>query len=456
MAKRKYDYDLIVLGSGAAGSVAAHIAAQSGKLVAMVEMAEMGGSSANWGCVPTKALLHAAEVYDMAKHAQPFGIRSTMVSYNYPSIKAWKDMAVKRSGAGDSKRFYEAEGIKIIPGEAHFITPHEITVNRRHYSSEQFLIATGAKNFIPAIEGIDKIDYLTDREAINLNRPPKSLFIVGGGTTGCEFAQLFSIFGTKVHIADITPRLLVREDQEVSELAKDQFENERGMVVLCNTKVIKVAKEGLMKRVTYQHGSQVLSVKVEEVLIAAGKLPSVDMGLENAQVEYTPRGITVNNQLQTTAKHIFAAGDVIEPYMYTHVSIYQSRVAVNNMLHRDKVTVDYRAVPRCTFLVPEVASVGMSEDECIKRDMAIQKAVAPLHIIGRANINNTTKGFVKVIADKSGVLLGATIVSPTAGEMIHELTLAIQLGLTGRHVANTMHAFPTWSEAVRIACGKIK
>jgi dihydrolipoamide dehydrogenase len=455
MAKQKYDFDLCVLGSGGGGSVAALIAAGAGKRVAMIEPDVMGGECPNYGCVPTKSLLHAAQIYDAAKHGQQFGIRSGTLTYNYPSLKAWKDLAVERTGTGEGRRLYEAEGIKVIEGEAHFISDHEITVNRRHISAENFLIATGTHNFIPPIEGLDKTGYITFKEAVNLTRPPKSLFIVGAGAIGCEFAELFAIFGTKVYLADITPRILTKEDEEVSELVRETFENDRGMEILTNTKVLRVAKEGLAKRVFFQQSSSERSVKVDEVLIAAGKLANVDIGLENAGVEYTPRGVHTNEHMQTTTRNIYAAGDVVGPYNYAHTAIYQSRIAVNNILHKQKIGADYRAVPRVIFLNPEVASVGLSEDECIKRDLKIKKAIAPIAIIGRANTSNVERGFVKVIADNKDVLIGASIVSPRAGEVIHELTLAIHMGLTTRDVANTIHAFPTWSEAVRIACSKV-
>lgn len=452
----KYDYDLIVIGSGGGGSVAAHITNRLGKKVAVVEAGEMGGECPNIGCVPTKALLHAAGIYDAARHGQQFGVRGGTLGYNYPSIKAWKDLAVHRTGTWQGKSVYESEGIKVISGTGHFISPHEITVNRRHYSAENFLIATGTHNFIPPIEGLEKAGYITFKEAIDLTRPPKSLFIIGAGAIGCEFAELFSIFGTKIYVSDITPRLLMKEDQEVGDLVRAHFEEDRGMTILTNTKVVKIEKDGLAKRVTFQQGDQTRTVKVDEVLLASGKLANVDIGLENAGVEYTPKGVLVNEFMQTSTKNIYAAGDVAGPYMFTHMAIYQSRLAANNMWHKQKVPADYRAVPRCVFLTPEVASVGLSEDECIKRDMRIKKAIAPISIIGRANTSNVEEGFVKVITKPDGVLIGASIVSPRAGEMLHELTLAIQMGLTAEEVASTIHAFPTWSEAVRVACAKIR
>jgi pyruvate/2-oxoglutarate dehydrogenase complex dihydrolipoamide dehydrogenase (E3) component len=453
--KQKHDYDLIIIGSGAAGGVAAHIAMSAGKHVAMVESDTLGGECPNWGCIPSKALLHVANIYDTAKRAQKFGIRSGTLGYNYPSIKAWKDAAVRRTHAADSKSYYESKGVDILKGEAHFISPHEISINRRHLSAKEFLIATGSTWRIPEIEGLEKTGYLTARDALELIRPPKSLFIVGSGAIGCEFAELFSVFGTKVYMADVANRILPREDTETSELIENIFTKRRGMTLLTSAKVMKVAKEGVVKRVTYERGGRQHSVKVDEVLIAAGQVPNTDLGLENAGVAYTPRGITVNEHMQTSAKHIYAAGGVTGGYVYTHVATYESRVAMNNMLKKDKIGADYLAIPRVTFITPEVASVGMSEEDCLKRDMPIKKAVAPITMISRSNTSDTSEGFVKVMADKNGILVGGTVVSPRAGEVIHELTVAIQYGLHAREVAAVVHAYPTWSEAVRAACSKI-
>jgi dihydrolipoamide dehydrogenase len=452
----KFDYDLICIGTGAAGSVTAHIAAASGWKVAIVEAEKFGGECPNWGDVPTKALLHSARIYDEAKEAGRFGIRSNTIGYNYPSIRAWKDTAVKRTGTERGKQAFESEGINVIRGQAQFISPNEITVGRRHYSAANFLIATGSTDRRPAIEGLDKVTCLTSREAINLLRPPKSLFIIGGGPTGCEFAQLFSVFGSKVTIADLGPRLLPSEDRELGRTLADSFMKSRRAQVLTGTKIVKIEQDTLMKRVYFQQGTTVRSVKVHEVMLATGKTPSVDLGLENAGVTYSPQGIAVDEFMQTNVKHIFAAGDVTGLGNSTHVAIYQSRVAAHNLLHKQKVSASYRAVPRVVFTDPEVAAVGLTEDEAIKYALHYKTAVAPVSIVGRANISDTHDGLVKVITDHDGRLVGAAIAAPCAGEMIHELALAISTGLHAKDIANVIHAFPTWSEAVRIACSKIK
>lgn len=456
MAKKNFDYDLLVIGSGAGGSIAAAIVARQGKRVALVEKGLLGGDSANIGDVPANAMLHVARIFSEAKSAGKFGIRSNAIGYNYPSIKNWKEKVVSRTVTGGGKRYYESVGVTVIAGSAHFISPHEVSINRRHVSAEHILIASGAQWSLPDIAGLDKVDCLTPATALDLIRPPKSLFVIGGGAVGLEFARLFSAFGSKVYIGEIAPRLLPREDQEAGVLAAKVLSQQYGVTPLTETRVTKVTKEGAAKRVTFMQGREERSVKVEEVLIAAGKIPRVDIGLENAGIDYSPRGIEVNEYLQTSARHIFAAGDVLGGFGLTHVALMESRVVAHNILRKQKASPNYRSIPRITNIVPEIASVGMNEDDLIKRDLAYKKSVVPLGIVGRSIITDTHEGFVKVLADKkTGRILGATIAAPYAGEMIHELTLAIAHDMTAGDIASTMHAFPSWSEAIRIACAKI-
>lgn len=453
--KPQFDYDLIVIGSGAGGSAAATIAAREGKKVAIVEADTFGGDSPNWSDVPMKALLHASQLYDEARHGARFGLRSNTMGYNYPSLRAWKDVAVKRTGAAGNKKFYEAQGIDAFEGNAHFLSPNEITVNRRHLSAAHFLVATGSHWVAPDVQGLADVKYLTPRTILEALRPPKSLYIIGGGTIGVEIAQLMAIFGTKVYIAEIAARLLPKEDEEVGELVERLLGESKGVTTLTQTRTLSVVKDGLGARVTFLRGGVEKSVRVDEVLIATGRTPSVDLGLENASIKYTPAGIDVNEHLQTTAKHIYAAGDVLGNSRHTHTALHESRVAAHNILMKSKVSPDYTASPRLTFTFPGVASVGLSEDDCLKRDLHINKATAPLNMIARSNTSDFHDGFVKVITDKKGVILGATVIAPHAAEIIHELALAVKYGLTANQVAATPHAFLSWSEAVRVACGKL-
>lgn len=456
MAKKPtYDFDLIVIGSGAGGSPAATIAAREGKRVAVVESGSFGGDSPNWSDVPTKALLHAAHLYDEAKHGARFGIRSSMLGYNYPSIRTWKDLAVERTGAGGNRKFYEHQGITTFTGAAHFLSPNEITVNRRHLSADKFLIATGSDWVMPDIQGIKNINVLTPRTILEAIRPPKTLYIIGGDTTAIEIAQLMAIFGTKVYIAEASSRILPREDEEVGTLIERLLREQKGVTVLPQTRTLMIVKDGAAKRVTYSRGGVEKSVRVEEVLIASSRTPNIDLGLENAHVDYTPKGIEVNNNLQTTARHIYAAGDVLGRNATTHTALIESRIVAHNILRKNALSPDYTAVPRVTFTFPEIASVGLSEDDCLKRDLSIKKALVPLNIVARSNTADYRDGFVKIITDQKGIILGATVVAPSAAEILQELTLAIQHHMTAADVAHTPHAFLTWSEAVRVAASKL-
>lgn len=456
MAKKpQFDYDLIVIGSGAGGSAAATIAAREGKKVAIIESETFGGDSPNWSDVPTKALLHAAQLYDEARHGARFGLRSNTLGYNYPSLRTWKELAVKRTGAAGNKKFYESQGIDAFLGNAHFLSPHEVTVNRRHITAAHFLVATGSHWVAPDIQGLADIHYLTPRTILESIRPPKSLYIIGGGTIGVELAQLMAIFGTKVYLAEVAARILPKEDEEVGELIERLLLENKGVTTLTQTRTLSIVKDGLGARVTFLRGGVEKSVRVDEILIATGRTPSVDLGLENASIQYTPAGIEVNEHLQTSARHIYAAGDVLGHSRHTHTALHESRVAAHNILMKTRVAPDYTASPRLTFTFPGVASVGLSEDDCLKRYLPINKATAPLGIIARSNTSDFHDGFVKVITDKKGVILGATVVAPHAAEIVHELALAVKYGLTASQVAATPHAFLSWSEAVRVACGKL-
>lgn len=453
--KHNFDYDLIVIGSGAGGSAAATIAAREGKKVAIIESDTFGGDSPNWSDMPTKALLHAAQLYDEARRGARFGLRSATLSYNYPSVLAWKDLAVKRTGAAGNRKFYESQNIDTFAGYAHFLSPNEVSVNRKHLSAARFLVATGSHWVAPHIPGLDKIPYLTPRTILEATRPPKSIYIIGGGTIGVEIAQLLAIFGTKVYLAEIAARILPKEEEEVGELIERILREDKKVTALTQTRTLSAVKDGLGYRVTFLRGGVEKSVRVDEVLVATGRTPNLDLGLENASIAYDPTGITTNEHLQTSARHIYAAGDVLGHSSHTHTALLESRIVAHNLFAKNQITPDYTATPRLTFTFPGVATVGYTEDDCIKRDLRVNTALAPLNIIARSNTSDFRDGFVKLITDKRGVLIGATVVAPHAAEIIHELALAIKHGMTARDVANTPHAFLSWSEAVRVAAGKL-
>lgn len=454
--KHTFDYDLIVIGSGAGGSAAATIVAKAGKKVAIVEADTFGGDSPNWSDVPMHAFLQAAQLYESARQGSRFGLRTNTIGYNYPSLRAWKDLAVERTGAAGNRKFYESQGIDTFAGKAHFLSPNEITVNRRHLSAEHFLLATGSTWEMPNVIGLEKVPYLTPRTLLNELRPPRSLYIIGGGSIGVETAQLMATFGTKVYVAEVAGRLLPREDEEAGDLIARLLIEQKNIMPLTQTRTISIVKDSLGGyKITYARGGTEKSLKAEAVLIAASRVPATDLGLENAHVQYTPAGIHTDANLQTSARHIYAAGDVLGMNHSTHTALLESRVAAYNMLRKSKLVPDYTGAPNVTFTHPQVASVGLSADDCLKRDLHVDVALAPLSIVARSNTSDFKDGFVKIIADKKGVVLGGTIVAPNAADMIAELSLAIRHNLTAGQLAATPHAFLSWSEAVRVAASKL-
>ena len=457
MKKTKFDFDLIVLGSGAGGSAAANIAAKNGLKVAIVEKDIFGGESPNYGDIPIKTLLHAANAYAGARRAARYGIRSNTLGYNFPTIAAWKKLVVKCTGAHDNQKFYEASGIKTYRGNARFITPNEISVNRQHISAEKFIIATGSELSLPDISNIQNVNYHTTRTILDITRPPKSIFIVGGGADAIEISQLLAIFGTKVYISEVSSRLLPQEDEEVGLAIENILVEEMKIFVLPQTRVVAVEKDGLGKKVIFQRGGVEKFIKVDEILIAGNKKPATDIGLENALVDYTDSGITVNEFLQTSAKHIYAAGSVTGSQFTTGDILLQSRICAHNIIKtRSKISPNYTSSPRVIFTWPEVASVGLTEDDCIKRDLQFKTSIATVNLIARSNTDDFKNGFVKLICDKRGKLIGASVVSPEATSIIHEIGLAIKYDLYASDLADLPHAFLSWNEAIRVAANRIR
>jgi dihydrolipoamide dehydrogenase len=452
---KKPDFDLIVIGTGAGGGVAAHQSAAKGKKVAVVEAEKLGGECPNYGCVPTKALLQTAETLEVIEHASKYGVKVGKTSVDYAKVRSLKNRAVKNTGTEDGEMAYKQDGITVLHGHAHFLSPWTISVAGRRYSAHKFVIATGTHDAIPPIPGLKQTGYIGYRQAIDLKSAPKRLFVIGGGAIGCEFSHFFNALGSEVYIAEFAPRLLFKEDPEVGELLEAIFEA-NGISVHTNSKVVKVEKKGKFKVVTYEADGIKKKVTVDEILLAAGKLANTDLGLENAGVTYDKHGIKVDSELSTSAAHIYAAGDVTGGYMFTHTASYQSRIVANNLWSNIKHTAQYHAVPRCVYVSPEVASVGLTEEELKAKKVKYQVAAIPISIIGRSNTSQEDTGFVKVLANKKGRIIGGSIIAPRAGEMIHELAIACQWRMKASKIDYTIHAYPTWSEAVRIACSQIK
>ena len=450
MGKAKFDYDLIVIGSGAGGSAGAILAARAGLKVALIESDKWGGSTLNYTDTPYSAILHATHLLKEATAAQRFGLSSANLRYNYPTLQNWKSYATRRAGA-NSKKSYEAAGITCIHGFAHFLSPYEINVGEARLSARHFLLATGSNLSDHGIKGLESVDCLTKETALNSTRPPKTVFVVGAGSTGCEIAQYFSELGSKVLIAEISGRLLPREDEEVGQ-ALDTIFNKSGITVHTQSRVTLLTKDSVSKKVIFLRGGSEKSVRIDEIVLATGYAPATDLGLENTGVHFTKSGITTLSTFQTSVKHIYACGDCIGGDSSAERAAAEARAAITNILHKKaKETVNYTGFARLTNTYPAIAQVGSTEDDCIKRDAKIRKIILPLSASPASNTQDFRDGFIKLISDRSGKLIGGTIMAPHASELISELSLALTHGLTARDLASSPHPAGSWSETLRLA-----
>lgn len=452
----KYDYDLLVIGSGAAGGVAAQLASSEGKQVGIVEAGEIGGDFCNYSTIPTKALLQAAQTIEIIKSAHQYGIKTTPAGFSYSNVQAWKDTAIRATGVKNQTKVFRAENVEVIKGFGHFIDPWTVSVGLRRYTARKFVIATGSEPLVPNIPGLEKSGYITYKQAVNLKQVPKSVFIIGGGATAYEFAQIFSAFGSKVHIGEKHPHLVPSEDNEVSDCARSSLES-LGVRVHCAIKIVSITGKQNRQVVTFEQNGQRHHISCDQIMLAAGNLPNSDLGLENTGVYYNQDGIRTNKYMQTNVEHIMAAGNVTHMHGSSHASTQQAKVAIHNAYHqRKKVAMVYRNVPRVIFGSPEIATVGKTEREMRLTGEVFQTSIAPIGILGKSITTNYSNGFVKIIANHHGVILGASIVSPHASEMIGELCLAVSKYLHACDIANIPQPFPAWAEATRIACSHIK
>ena len=450
--KNRFDYDLAVLGSGDAGGEAALIAAKSGLKVALIESGKWGGSSLNYSNVPFGALFYATQQFKNALNGAKFGLSSTGLRYNYPTVNNWKNVALKRAKANSKKDFEEA-GISCLHGRGHLLSSTEISVNEQTIRAKKIVIATGASMLDTGIKIPTDIEYWLPENVLEMIRPPKSIFIVGAGSTGCELAQFFATLGTEVIIADIAGRLLPREDEEVGQVLDEIFNKEK-IKVLTQSRVIALEKDATSKKVIFLRGGQEKSIRVDQVLMCTGNQPNIDIGLENAGVKFTQRGIDVNEHCRTNVKNIYAAGDVLGGHSSTEKALIEARAAAADILGRGKkAAVDYRGIIRVTNISPAIAEVGITEDDCIRHDSKYNKVIIALDSVQKANTSDSMMGFVKLIlAKKSNKILGGTIMAPHAGLIAQELAIAIRYEMTTYELASVPHLANDWSELIRVAC----
>lgn len=456
MASSSYDYDVIIIGSGAAGSVAAQQLAKAGKSVAIIESDTIGGSVPNYGSLPMQALMHAAQVYETARTSSSLGLRGSTVGYNYPSVKAWKDAVVRRSGMNNNADFFKQRGIDVIRGRGYFLDPNTISIGSSRLTAKKFIIATGAEITLPRIQGLETNTYLTPRTALNLTRPPRRLAIIGSGATACELANLFSVFGSEVYLVDKAKRILPDEEPEVSKIMEARFSEHYKMKLMMSSQIVGLRASGPLKQLIVK---DVPPIIVDEVIIATERQAVTDIGLENAQVKYSQELIEVNNSLQTSNKNIFAIGDCATDQRYAHVATAHGHVAAYNILHhrkRQQAKADYRSVVRTLWTNPQVAAVGSTKRQLAARGEDHRSIVVPLDIVSRSNTANFDQGFLKLICDDRTLeILSATLVSPDANEAIHALSLAVHARLTIWQLASSSYGFGTWSELIRVAAAKL-
>lgn len=451
----KLDYEYVVIGSGAAGSAAALLAAGLGAHTAIIEADRWGGSTLNYRDIPYSAALGFAERYAEAIAGARFGMSSSTLRYNYPTVLNWQAAAVRRAGGG-SKRLLEDAGIDCYHGFAQFINSREVAVGDYQISSEKFLIATGSNLNTSGITGIDMVNCWSPETALRMSKLPKALLVIGGGSTGCELAEYFAALGVNVLIAEAEDRLLPREDPEVGSVI-EQYLRERFQVkILTSSRVVALEQDEQSKQVIFVRDGQEKSVRVEAIILATTPEPSTDFGLENAGVKYTYRGIEVDQSLRTSNHHIWAAGDVIGGDSSTEKATYDGKLATMNAISRAGNIANYAGFVRMTNTFPRVAKVGLNEIECSQKPkQKYQSAVVPLEMVSAANTNDFRSGFVKLTTDQKGQIVGATIVAPEADLIIQELSLAIRNGLNAAEIAGTPHVATGWAEAVRIAARQL-
>lgn len=436
------EYDLVVIGGGSAGLLAAGVAAALKAKVALIERDRLGGDCLWYGCVPSKSLIHASRVAYDVKHADRFGIYCKDPEIDFAKAIGHVQGVISTIQPHDSPERFEGLGVEVIFGSGKFIDRKTFEVNNRQLKARAFIIATGSRPAKLPIPGLESAGYITNEEVFSITERPESLAIIGGGPIGCELGQAFSRLGTKVTIIASRDRLLPKEDPEAVEVIHQQFTSE-GIRFLLNTKAEKVEVVD-DKKYIWAGGEKIVA---DEILVAAGRQPNVEtLNLDAAGVKMGKKGIEVNNKLQTSNPRIYACGDVIGGYQFTHVAGYQANVALKNALFLPIFKAEDRVIPWATFTDPELARVGLTEQEARERygnDIYIIKQ--EFAEVDRAQAEAATAGFAKIIVRRNGEILGAHMVGAAAGELIHEIVLAMSHKLKISALGG-IHIYPTLAE----------
>jgi len=444
-----YEYDMIVIGGGAAGLTACGIAASLGAKTALIEARRLGGDCTWYGCVPSKALLKAAKVLHSAATADRYGLQASRPGFRFDELmrRVHKVQNFIYEDA-DAPPIYEKLGVEVIEGSASFLDPHTLDVKgaRRasvRLQSRYFVIATGSVPVIPPIEGMGAIPYLTNETLFSLDLLPERLIIIGGGPVGIEMAQAFRRLGSEVQVVASAERILPRDDPELTRLLQEQLEQE-GIRFLLRSRAVRIEGANTVRIAVEEPSPQTFEGDV--VLIAAGRRSNIaELRPENATVAVSKQGVMVDRHCRTSARHIYASGDATGLYRYTHMAEHMSKIAVSNALLHLPLSIDTNGVAWCTYTDPEVAHVGLREEELRRRGRDFGVYRFPYSKIDRAITDGQTAGMIKVFARKfSGKIYGATILGANAGDLISEYALAVRNGITLRQIADTIHPYPTY------------
>lgn len=457
---KSFDYNMVVIGAGSGGLVSAYIAATVKAKVALIEKHKMGGDCLNTGCVPSKAFIRSAKMLHYANRAKEWGFDSAQVDYDFANVMERIQNVIKKIEPHDSVERYSELGVNVYEGEAKILDPYHVQVNGEVLSTKNIVVATGARPLVPPIPGVQDVQPLTSDTLWNIRELPKRLVVVGGGPIGCELAQTFARFGSKVTILEGMNRLLLKEDKDVSDAVRAKFISEE-INVLTGHMVEGFSSEGGSKVVICNCQDKKINVECDEIIMALGRKANVTgFGLEELGVEIRKNGtIETDEFLRTNYANIYAVGDVTGPYQFTHFAAHQAWYAAVNSLFSPfkKFKTDYRVIPWTTFTDPEVARVGINEQEANDEGIDFEVTRYGLDDLDRAIADGEDHGFVKVITPKGkDRILGATIVGSHAGDILTEFVIAMKFGLGLNKILGTIHAYPTIGEANKYLAGNWK
>jgi len=452
---RRYDRNVVVIGAGSAGLVAAYIAAAVRAKVTLVEKDRMGGDCLNTGCVPSKALIKSARLLAQLHRAHDYGLRVPAVQFDFAEVMERVQRVVRSVAPHDSVERYSALGVECLRGEARITSPWSVTIDgKQTLTTRAIVIAAGARPLVPRIPGIEQVRVLTSDNVWELRELPRRLVVLGGGPIGCELAQAFARFGARVTQVEMLPRLLPREDPDAAERVRERFAAE-GIDVRTAHRAVRVEPG---RALICEHAGAEVRLEFDALLCALGRTPNTaGYGLEELGIPLTgARTVETNDYLQTLYPNIYACGDVAGPYQFTHTASHQAWYAAVNALFSPykRYRADYSVIPWATFTEPEVARVGLNETEARERGIAYEATVFELSELDRAIVDEAAEGMVKVLTEPgSDRVLGATIVGEQAGELIVEFISAMKHGIGLNKILGTIHIYPTLAEANKYAAG---